>query len=157
MFGKLLWYTIRTGPYSFCRASDDTSFWENSIFDHLLNSRYMQDTEVFQTFLIWWKLTLSCTLFMLSKKTIVRTGNKEFNHTVFIELIPAHPLEKNSRFYQLPKPRFMRHKNCYNIIDTRRHCKMHVMQNSSDFCFSLYYTYSDSPFHADSEYHLFSP
>ncbi len=36
-------------------------------------------------------------------------------------------------------------------------CKMHVMQNSSEFCFLLYYTYSDSPFHADSEYHLFSP
>jgi hypothetical protein len=35
--------------------------------------------------------------------------------------------------------------------------KMHVMQNSSEFCFLLCYTYSDSLFHADPEYHLFSP
>jgi hypothetical protein len=34
---------------------------------------------------------------------------------------------------------------------------MHVMQNSSEFCFLLYYIYSDAPFHAHSEYHLFSP
>jgi hypothetical protein len=31
------------------------------------------------------------------------------------------------------------------------------MQNSSEFCFLLYYTYYDSLFHADPEYHLFSP
>jgi hypothetical protein len=35
--------------------------------------------------------------------------------------------------------------------------KMHVMQNSSEFCFLLYYTYSDSLFHTDPEYHPFSP
>jgi hypothetical protein len=36
-------------------------------------------------------------------------------------------------------------------------CKMHVTQNSSGFCFLLYHTYSDSLFHADSEYHPFTP
>jgi hypothetical protein len=49
-------------------------------------------------------------LFILSIRKTIRTGKKKFDHTAFVELFTAHLLEKNSRFYHLPKPRYMRNK-----------------------------------------------
>ena len=55
-------------------------------------------------------MTLSCKLFILSIRKTIRTGKKEFDHIAFVELFTAHLLEKKSRFYHLPKPRYMRNK-----------------------------------------------
>ena len=51
------------------------------------------------------------------RKTI-RTGKNKFDHTAFVELFMLHLLKKNSRFYHLPKLRYMRNKKRYNIMDT---------------------------------------
>jgi hypothetical protein len=61
--------------------------------------------------------TMSCRLFILSKRKSIRTRKKEFNPTVFIELFTAHILESNSRFYHLLNLRYMRIKKCYNITN----------------------------------------
>ncbi len=37
----------------------------------------------------------------MSIRNSIRTGEKEFDHTAFIELFTAHLLEKNSRSYHL--------------------------------------------------------
>jgi hypothetical protein len=60
----------------------------------------------------------SDTAIILSIRKTIKTGKKEFNHTAFVELFTAHFLEKNSRFYNLPKPRYMRNKKCYNMVKT---------------------------------------
>ncbi len=56
----------------------------------------------------------------------------ELVHTAFVELSTAHPLEKNSRFYHLPKLRYTQNKNCYNVMDTcTKKKKCHFFSNTS--------------------------
>ena len=97
---------------------------KSSRFYRLPKLRYMQNEKVFQTFLIEWELTLTCSLFVLIIRKIIRTGQKEFNHTAFVELFTTHLLGENSRFYHLLKRRYVRNKKCYNTIDTlsKRKC-----------------------------------
>jgi hypothetical protein len=67
----------------------------------------------------------SDTAIILSIRKTIRTAKKEFNHTAFVELFTAHLLEKNSRFYHLPKLRYMRNKKCYNMVKTVKKNKCH--------------------------------
>jgi hypothetical protein len=53
----------------------------------------------------------SDTAIILSIRKTIRTGKKKFDLTAFVEVFTAHLLEKNSRFYHLSKPRYMRNKN----------------------------------------------
>jgi hypothetical protein len=118
MLERFFGLAIGIDSYSFYRTFDGTSFEKKLIFYHFLKSRCMQNKKVLQTFSIWWEITLSCTLFILSLGTTIRTDQDRFNHTVFIELFTAHLLEKNSRFYHSPKPRYIPNKKCYNIMNT---------------------------------------
>jgi hypothetical protein len=61
-------------------------------------------------FPIRWDVTLSYRLFILGIRNIITTGEKDFNHNVFIEFFTMHHLRKNSRFYHLPNPRYIRNK-----------------------------------------------
>jgi hypothetical protein len=69
------------------------------------------------------------TAIILSIRKTIRTGKKEFNRTAFVELFTAHLLEKNSRFYHLPKPRYMRNKKCYNLVKTVKKRQMSLFSN----------------------------
>jgi len=40
------------------------------------------------------------------------------SYSCLIEFFTEHLLEKNSSFYHLPNPRYMRNKRCYNIMNT---------------------------------------
>jgi hypothetical protein len=41
----------------------------------------------------------------------------ESDHIASVEFFTVYLLEKNSRFYHLPKPRYMQNIQCYNIMD----------------------------------------
>jgi hypothetical protein len=59
------------------------------------------------------EVILPWRLFILSIRKAILRGKKEFSHTVFVELFMAHLLEKNSRFYHLPKPRYIQNKKMF--------------------------------------------
>ena len=78
-----------------------------------------------------WVATPRCKLFILSIRKAIRTGKKKFDYTVFVELFAAHLLEKNSRLYHLPKPRYMPNKKnvttlwtygIWKILEKKKKC-----------------------------------
>jgi len=88
-------------------------------------------------------LTLSCRLFILSIRKIIRTDRKKFNHTVFVELLTAHLLEKNSRFYHLLKLRYMQNKKCYTL-KWKKNITYFFLTGSLDFKLHLMFNVNTS-------------
>jgi hypothetical protein len=72
----------------------------------------MRNKKAFQTFLLWWKVALSCTLFILSMGKTIRAKQSRFVCIIFVELFTAHLLKKESRFDYFFEPRYMRNKKC---------------------------------------------
>ncbi len=105
MLERFFGLAIGIDSYSFYRTFDGTSFEKKLIFYHFLKSRCMQNKKVLQTFSIWWEITLSYTLFILSLGTNIRTDQDKFNHTVFIELFTAHLLEKKTQDFIIHRSR----------------------------------------------------
>ena len=72
----------------------------------------MQNKKAFQTFILWWKVAPSCTLFILSIGKAIRAKQSRCVCTISVELFTAHLLKKESRFYYFLETRYMRNKKC---------------------------------------------
>ena len=110
MFGRLFWFATDIGSYSFCRIFDGMSCKRK--FNILLFSQveiYAKQKSS-KHFSIWWEVTLSCRLFIVSIRKTIKTSKIEFYHTDFVEIFAAHLFKKNSRCYHSHKPRYLRNK-----------------------------------------------
>ena len=58
------------------------------------------------------EVALSCTFFILSMAETINLNQQRFVITIFVELFTAHLLNRNSRFYHLPNPRYRPYKKC---------------------------------------------
>jgi hypothetical protein len=89
--------------------------------------------------------TVTYKLFILSIRKTIITDKMECNHIAFVELFKAHLLKINSRFYHLPKPRYMRIKKMFLFFLTDfLYFKLYLMFNvnilndAARFWFSLH-------------------
>ncbi len=103
MFRRLFWFAIGIGSYSFFRVFDGISLKKIEfciIFSRRDICKRKKCSKHFQYDGKWY--CHSYRLFILSITKTIRRGEKEFNHTAFMELFTAHLLKKNWRFYHLP-------------------------------------------------------
>jgi hypothetical protein len=105
---------FRIGLYKFCRTFDGTSFTKKIQYSTIFSSRDIYRTKGLPTFSVSWEMALPCKLFILSIRKTIRIDKKKFDHTAIVDLFTPHLLEKNSRFYHLPRPRYIQNK----IMDT---------------------------------------
>jgi hypothetical protein len=103
--------------YKFCRAFDGTSFQNKFNIPSFSQVHIYAKHRVFQTFSIWWTVPPSCRVFIFSIRKTIRTGKKEFNNALFINIFTVHLLETNFTYYPLPGRGYTPNKKCYIIVD----------------------------------------
>ena len=88
-----------------------------------INKFLLENKKSFKRFFhytIWAEVKLSCMFFILSTTETINTSKQEFIITIFVELFMAHLFKKNSRFYHLPKPRYIRNKKMLHTATMTR-------------------------------------
>jgi len=104
---SLFCFEIGICSQSLCRAFHGASFKRKIKILSFCQAKQ----KVFQTFLLCsmqWEKALSCCFFILSMGRTIRTSQKEFVYTIFVELLTAHLLKNKPRFYHFVKSIYMR-------------------------------------------------
>ena len=121
IFRELFRFVIGFGLYKFCRAFDGASFKKKFNIPSFSEVKIYTEQKRSSNVSSMKRSALPCKLLILSIRKTIRTDNKKSNHIAFVALFTAHLLEKTLRFYHLPKPRYMRNKECYSIMDIRHY------------------------------------